>query len=133
MDRSISARPGTLDLEPVSEGPGWRPANLGSGDITPIREVRDVARVIGRRRVLGSAGTAVARPAGAAHGRPRIPDRAAFTAIVFVLVTGINRHRALLVRWSKKDENHLALLMLACGLIAFKKARTAALAAAQPG
>jgi putative transposase len=37
----------------------------------------------------------------------------------------INRNRALLVRWSKKDDNHLALLMLASGLIAFKKARAA--------
>ncbi len=41
----------------------------------------------------------------------------------------LNRNRALLIRWSKKDENHLALLQLASGLIAFKKARTAT----QPG
>jgi putative transposase len=45
----------------------------------------------------------------------------------------LNRNRALLIRWSKKDENHLALLQLASGLIAFKKARTATLAAAQAG
>ena len=45
----------------------------------------------------------------------------------------LNRNRALLIRWSKKDENHLALLMLASGLIAFKKARAAALASALPG
>jgi putative transposase len=37
----------------------------------------------------------------------------------------LNRNRALLIRWSKKRENHLALLQLACGLIAFKKARAA--------
>lgn len=37
----------------------------------------------------------------------------------------LNRNRALLVRWSKKDENHLALLQLASGLIAFKKAHAA--------
>ena len=37
----------------------------------------------------------------------------------------LNRNRALLVRWSKKDDNHLALLQLACGLIAFKKAHSA--------
>lgn len=37
----------------------------------------------------------------------------------------LNRNRALLIRWSKKDENHLALLQLACGLIAFKKPRLA--------
>jgi putative transposase len=45
----------------------------------------------------------------------------------------INRNRALLIRWSKKDENHLALLMLASGLIAFKKARVATLAGALSG
>jgi hypothetical protein len=45
----------------------------------------------------------------------------------------LNRNRGLLVRWSKKDENHLALLQLASGLIAFKKAHLATLAAAQPG
>ena len=45
----------------------------------------------------------------------------------------LNRNRALLIRWSKKPENHLALLQLACGLIAFKKARAARLARALPG
>ena len=45
----------------------------------------------------------------------------------------LNRNRALLIRWSKKEENHLALLQLACGLIAFKKAHAARLAHAQPG
>ena len=37
----------------------------------------------------------------------------------------MNRNRALLIRWSKKDQNHLALLQLAAGLIAFKKAQAA--------
>jgi hypothetical protein len=37
----------------------------------------------------------------------------------------LNRNRAILIRWSKKDDNHLALLQLASGLIAFKKARAA--------
>lgn len=45
----------------------------------------------------------------------------------------LNRNRALLIRWSKKPENHLALLMLASGLIAFKKARAATAANALPG
>jgi putative transposase len=45
----------------------------------------------------------------------------------------LNRNRALLVRWSKKAENHLALLQLACGLIAFKKAHAARLAMALQG
>lgn len=33
----------------------------------------------------------------------------------------MNRNRGILIRWSKKDENHLALLQLASGVIAFKK------------
>ena len=44
----------------------------------------------------------------------------------------LNRNRGILIRWSKKDENHLALLHLASGLIAFKKAHAAQLAAALP-
>lgn len=42
----------------------------------------------------------------------------------------LNRNRGILIRWSKKDENHLALLQLAGGLIAFKKAHAARLEAA---
>jgi len=34
----------------------------------------------------------------------------------------LNRNRGILIRWSKKDENHLALLQLSSGLIALKKA-----------
>jgi putative transposase len=45
----------------------------------------------------------------------------------------LNRNRALLIRWSKKDENHLALLQLASGLIAFKKAHATRRALTQPG
>jgi putative transposase len=45
----------------------------------------------------------------------------------------LNRNRAILIRWSKKDENHLALLQLASGLIAFKRAHAAQLAAALSG
>lgn len=45
----------------------------------------------------------------------------------------LNRNRGLLIRWSKKDANHLALLQLASGLIAFKKAHAARLAATLPG
>ena len=40
-----------------------------------------------------------------------------------------NRNRGILVRWSKKEENHLAFLQLAGGLIAFKRAHRARLAA----
>jgi putative transposase len=44
----------------------------------------------------------------------------------------LNRNRALLIRWSEKEENHLALLMLASGLIAFKKAHSVTIAAGLP-
>jgi putative transposase len=42
----------------------------------------------------------------------------------------LNRNRVMLIRWSKKDDNHLALLQLASGLIASKKAHAAGLQAA---
>jgi transposase len=45
----------------------------------------------------------------------------------------LNRNRGILIRWSKKEENHLALLQLASALIAFKKAHLATIAATQPG
>jgi len=45
----------------------------------------------------------------------------------------LNRNRAILIRWSKKDQNHLALLILASGLIAHKKAHAATLADPLPG
>jgi putative transposase len=34
----------------------------------------------------------------------------------------LNRFRGLLIRWSKKPQNHRALLQLACGLIAWRLA-----------
>jgi len=63
----------------------------------------------------------------------RTPDWRARRWIVEATHSWLNRNRGILIRWCKKDENHLALLQLACGLIAFKKARTALDAAAQPG
>ena len=65
--------------------------------------------------------------------KARTPGWRARRWIVEACHSWLNRNRAILIRWSKKDENHLALLQLACGLIAFKKARTALLAGAQPG
>jgi putative transposase len=44
----------------------------------------------------------------------------------------LNRNRGILIRWSKKDENHLALLQLSSGLIAFKKAHATTLATGLP-
>ena len=40
----------------------------------------------------------------------------------------LNRFRGLLIRWSKKPENHRGLLQLACGLIAWRMATTEVLA-----
>jgi hypothetical protein len=58
----------------------------------------------------------------------RDPDWRARRWVVEACHSWLNRNRALLIRWSKKAANHLALLQLGCGLIAFKKARQAELA-----
>ncbi|MEJ7792428.1 MAG: transposase [Gaiellaceae bacterium] len=55
----------------------------------------------------------------------RTPGWRARRWVVEACHSWLNRNRALLIRWSKKEQNHLALLQLACGLIAFKKARLA--------
>jgi hypothetical protein len=65
--------------------------------------------------------------------KARTPGWRARRWVVEACHSWINRNRALLIRWSKKDDNHLALLMLASGLIAFKKARAATPTAALPG
>ena len=62
----------------------------------------------------------------------RTPGWRARRWVVEACHSWLNRNRALLIRWSKKDENHLALLQLASGLIAFKKAHAARLAQALP-
>ena len=66
-------------------------------------------------------------------GQLRDPDWKPRRWVVEACHSWLNRNRALLIRWSKKDENHLALLQLASGLIAFKKAHAAQLAAGLPG
>jgi len=60
----------------------------------------------------------------------RDPDWRARRWVVEACHSWLNRNRAILVRWSKKEENHLALLQLASGLIAFKRAHAARLEAA---
>ena len=62
----------------------------------------------------------------------RTPGWKARRWIVEACHSWLNRNRALLIRWSKKDDNHLALLQLAYGLIAFKKAHAARPAHALP-
>ena len=63
----------------------------------------------------------------------RTPGWKARRWVVEACHSWLNRNRALLIRWSKKAENHLALLQLASGLLAFRKAHAARLAAAQQG
>jgi hypothetical protein len=65
--------------------------------------------------------------------KARTPGWRARRWVVEATHSWLNRNRGILIRWSKKDCNHLALLQLASGLIAFKKARLATLAAAQTG
>lgn len=65
--------------------------------------------------------------------KARTPGWRARRWVVEACHSWLNRNRAILIRWSKKDENHLALLQLASGLIAFKKAHAARLAIAQAG
>src|SRR5262245_10762178 len=72
-------------------------------------------------------------PAAAARQRPAelkrtTPGWRARRWVIEACHSWLNCNRALLIRWSKKPENHLALLQLACGLIAFKKAHAARLA-----
>jgi hypothetical protein len=63
----------------------------------------------------------------------RVPGWRARRWVVEATHSWMNRNRGILIRWSKKEENHLALLQLASGLIAFKKAHLATLTATQPG
>jgi transposase len=62
--------------------------------------------------------------------KERHPDRRARRWVVEACHSWLNRNRALLIRWSKKPDNHHALLQLASGLIALEKARSARLATA---
>ena len=65
--------------------------------------------------------------------KARTPGWRARRWVVEATHSWLNRNRGILIRWCKKDDNHLALLQLAAGLIAFKKAHRALLATAQPG
>ena len=49
--------------------------------------------------------------------KARTPGWRARRWVVEACHSWINRNRALLIRWSKKDENHLALLQLAAGMM----------------
>jgi putative transposase len=59
--------------------------------------------------------------------KARTPSWRARRWVVETTHSWLNRNRSILIRWSKKEENHLALLQLASDLIAFKKAHHATL------
>jgi transposase len=52
---------------------------------------------------------------GCVRGRPR-------RWVVERSFSWLNRFRALLIRWERNDDNHLALLHLGCGFIAYQQA-----------
>jgi transposase len=65
--------------------------------------------------------------------KTRHPDWRARRWVVEACHSWLNRNRGILVRWSKKEENHLAFLQLASGLIAFRRAHQARLAGGLKG
>lgn len=110
-------------------GPGFWPQS----QFRTLYAVWRVRVVKGRSRKVRQ-GPALRPRLHAAHPRPRRGDQTqSHRWVVEATHSGLNRNRGILIRWCKKDGNHLALLQLAAGLIAFKKARTARLALAQPG
>ena len=59
------------------------------------------------------------------RGEEKLEQEAGFRARRWVVErthSWLNRFRGLLIRWSKKPENHRALLQLACGLITWRLA-----------
>ena len=120
---------GTLDSIPIErpEPTAEHPQGLCSG-----QGLRQPRRPRAARRLR----------AHAAHPRSRRGDRPQGTATRTgeraagssrPATPGSTATAAILIRWSKKDENHLALLQLASGLIAFKSAHATRTATALPG
>ena len=67
--------------------------------------------------------------------KARTPGWRARRWVVEACHSWMNRNRGILIRWSKKDANHLALLQLAAGLIALARrprGRSATAAGALP-
>ena len=119
---------GTLDSIPI-ERP--QPSKTSPQGICLDRAYDNV----GSREIVGAYGlTPHIRSRGdEIKLKARRPGWKARRWVVEATHSWLNRNRAILIRWSKKEENHLALLQLASGLIAFKKANTARLALAQTG
>ena len=80
-------------------------------------DYRDTEREIRDRRVVPHIRRRGEKPlAGCVRGKPR-------RWVVERTNSWHNRFRALLVRYERKAANYLALVHLACGLIAFQQAR----------
>jgi transposase len=119
---------GTLDSIPI-ERPAptpEQPQGLCLDKAYDNTEVRDLVARYGFTGHIRARGEEIADKALTPGWRAR-------RWVVEACHSWLNRNRAILIRWSKKDDNHLALLQLASGLIAFKKAHLATLAATQPG
>jgi putative transposase len=86
-------------------------------DYDDVRELAEAQRFVAHIRSRGEELAA----------KVRDPTWRARRWVVEACHSWMNRNRALLIRWSKKPQNHLALMQLAAGLIAFKKAHAAAL------
>lgn len=114
----------TLDSIPIErpEVTPKRPQGLCLDKAYDNQESREVVEGYGFTPHIRSRGEEI-------KDKLRIPGWRARRWVVEACHSWLNRHRGLLIRWSKKEENHLALLMLASGLIAFKKARAASLQA----
>jgi len=114
---------GTLDSIPVTrpKPKRTRPQGLCLDRAYDNREVRELLadyRLTPHIRARGEEIT----------DKAIVPGWRARRWVVEACHSWLNRNRAILIRRSKKDENHLALLQLANGLIAFKKAHLAELA-----
>lgn len=70
--------------------------------------------------------TAHLRPVGSGQSQAMTPEEKAAAGVrarrwvVERTHSWLNRYRALLIRWCKKPENHLALLHFACALITYR-------------
>jgi len=105
----------TLESIPIArpEPTPERPQGLCLDKAYDNREVRELLAEFGftaHIRCRGEEARAIAREAGY-RARRWVVERTH---------SWLNRYRALLIRWSKKPENHLALLHLACTLITWK-------------
>lgn len=85
----FSATLGQPLLEPVSEGLGGAWRIPGSDDITPIREVPVAHSLLVDDEFWAVLEPLLPERATQRIGRPRVSDRVAFTAIVFVLLTEV--------------------------------------------